>query len=160
MIAIWRRKNKPNKPNLPNPHGLSYFCELRLHAKFQLPRSRLSCISMKEEDSLTWISNSLLNTNIFTISENTNIKYIHIKTTNRMWISNIFVSSKTEYEFWILNIFVRETWPNRNIDYVQCKLLMTPSPMKWISNKFWCIFMLVYEEFLLSVDHIAKKEHT
>ena len=31
------------------PLGLSYFYELRLHAKFQLPRLCLSCISMVEE---------------------------------------------------------------------------------------------------------------
>ena len=31
------------------PLGLSYFYELRLHAKFQLPRVCLSCISMVEE---------------------------------------------------------------------------------------------------------------
>ena len=29
--------------------GLSYFCELSLHTKFQLPRFCLSCISMVED---------------------------------------------------------------------------------------------------------------
>ena len=32
------------------PLGLSYFCELRLRAKFQLSRLCLSCISMVEEE--------------------------------------------------------------------------------------------------------------
>ena len=40
---------KPEQPNSPKPLGISYFCELRLHAKFQLPRLCLSCISMVEE---------------------------------------------------------------------------------------------------------------
>ena len=26
---------QPNQPNCPKPFGLSYFCELRLYAKFQ-----------------------------------------------------------------------------------------------------------------------------
>merc|ERR1712208_108858 len=55
-IAILLRKTKPTKPNQkPNqpsclkPLGLSYFCELSLHTKFQLPRFCLSCISMVED---------------------------------------------------------------------------------------------------------------
>ena len=43
------KSNKPNQPNRPKPLGLSYFYELRLHAKFQLPRLCLSYISMVEE---------------------------------------------------------------------------------------------------------------
>ena len=53
---IWLRKTKstkpnqkPNQTNCPKPLGLSYFCELRLHTKFQLPRLCLSCIFMVEE---------------------------------------------------------------------------------------------------------------
>ena len=55
-IAKLLRKTKPTKPNQkPNqpsclkPLGLSYFCELSLHTKFQLPRLCLSCISMVED---------------------------------------------------------------------------------------------------------------
>ena len=55
-MAIWLRKTNPTKwnqktdqPNFPKPLGISYFCELRLYAKFQLPRLCLSCISMVEE---------------------------------------------------------------------------------------------------------------
>ena len=40
---------KPDQPNFPKPLGLSYFCELSLHTKFQLPRLCLSCISMVED---------------------------------------------------------------------------------------------------------------
>ena len=46
-----KKKNltKPNQPRNPKPLGLSYFCELRLHAECQLPRLCLSSISMVEE---------------------------------------------------------------------------------------------------------------
>ena len=56
-ISIWLRKTKltkpnqkPNQSNSPNPLKWSYFCELRLHPKFQLPRLCLSYISMVEEN--------------------------------------------------------------------------------------------------------------
>ena len=47
-----KKKNliKPNQPRNPKPLGLSYFCELSLHTKFQLPRLILSCISMVEDE--------------------------------------------------------------------------------------------------------------
>jgi len=55
-IAILLRKTKLTKPNQkPNQPSclkllrLSYFCELNLHTKFQLPRLCLSCISMVED---------------------------------------------------------------------------------------------------------------
>ena len=47
---INQTKPKPDQPNFPKPLGISCFCELRLHAEFQLPRLCLSCISMVEEE--------------------------------------------------------------------------------------------------------------
>ena len=41
-------KPKPNQPNRPKPLGISYFCELRMHAKSQLPRLCLSYISTQD----------------------------------------------------------------------------------------------------------------
>ena len=43
------KPKKPNQPSCLKPLGLSYFCELSLHTKFQLPRLCLSCISMVED---------------------------------------------------------------------------------------------------------------
>ena len=57
-IAILAKKTqtkpdqKPNQTNHSKQLGLSYFCELRPHAKFWLPRSCLGCISMVKEEKI------------------------------------------------------------------------------------------------------------
>ena len=55
-IVMWLRKTKPTKlnqklnyPNRTKPLGISYFCELSLHAQFQLPK--LCLIYMSTQDS-------------------------------------------------------------------------------------------------------------
>ena len=47
---LTKPNQKPNQPSCLKPLGLSYFCELSLHTKFQLPRLCLSCISMVEDE--------------------------------------------------------------------------------------------------------------
>ena len=44
-----KQNHTKNQPNRPKPLKSSYFYELRLHAKYQLHRLCLSCISMVEE---------------------------------------------------------------------------------------------------------------
>ena len=54
-----------------------------------------------------------------------NIEYIHIQTYYTIRMSNIFIPSNlTEYKYQIY-LFL-DTWPNTNIEYIQCKPLMTP----------------------------------
>ena len=39
-----------------------------------------------------------------------------------------------------------------NVEFTQCKLLVTPVPQEVNLNKFWRIFMQVHDEFVLLVD--------
>ena len=45
--------------------------------------------------------------------------------TGQIWISNIFVARYlTKYEYWVYLFWA--IWTDMNIEYVECKLLMTP----------------------------------
>ena len=46
---LTKTNKKVNQPSQLKPLGLSYFCELSMYAKFQLPMLCLSCISMVED---------------------------------------------------------------------------------------------------------------
>ena len=82
-----------------------------------------------------------------------NIEYIRSLQPDRIQISNIFVLkylTKNEYRIYL----ILETWPNTNIEYMKCKLLMTHLPHKVNSKQVLVHIYAVTCGFLLPVDHI------
>ena len=77
---------KPEQPNCPNPLGISYFCEFRLHAKFQLPK--LCLIYMYTQDSYMAEKNQ---------SSQTKPKTRPNKLSNTTW-NILFLWVETEYQ--------------------------------------------------------------